>query len=76
MAEPTDPAPRTAVFDVNEELAKFFQVRCGYLRMSEEELGIDTFVVRKDGELIVFVPESTRRGKKWKIELDPEPLVF
>ena len=49
---------------------------CGYLMMSDEELGIDTFTVRKDRKLIVAVPESTRRGKKRKLELDTEPIAF
>ena len=52
---------------------RFIQVLCGYVMMSDEELGRDTFVKNKDDKLFVALPEV--RGKKRKLVLDPEPIA-
>ncbi|KAG6071943.1 hypothetical protein E4U33_003422 [Claviceps sp. LM78 group G4] len=38
-----------ATFNVHEEPEKFLQVLCGYLMMSDEELGLDILTEEKDG---------------------------
>ncbi|KAG5957378.1 hypothetical protein E4U58_006126 [Claviceps cyperi] len=38
-----------ATFNAHEEPEKFVQVICGYLMMSDEELGLDTFTEENDG---------------------------
>ncbi|KAG6071946.1 hypothetical protein E4U33_003425 [Claviceps sp. LM78 group G4] len=38
-----------ATFNVHEEPEKFVQVLCGYLMMSDEELGLDILTEEKDG---------------------------
>ena len=63
------------VFDIHKEPKRFFQVMCGYLMMSDEELGIDTFIKRKDDGLSVALPTGSPRGKKRKFELDPDPIA-
>ncbi|KAF2457385.1 hypothetical protein BDY21DRAFT_385711 [Lineolata rhizophorae] len=64
-----------ATFDVYEEPERFIQVLWGYVMMSHEELGLDTFVEKKDGKLFVTL-STDRRGKKRKLELDPEPIAY
>ena len=69
-----------ATFDVHKEPEKFIQVMCGYLMMSDEELGLDTFIKRKDGRLFVTMDADGSRGKKRKrkrqLELDSGPIAF
>ncbi|ODA78142.1 hypothetical protein RJ55_06746 [Drechmeria coniospora] len=65
-----------ATFDVHEEPEKFIQIMCGYLMMSNEELGLDTITKEKDNKLFITMPVETR-GKKRKreLELDPNPIA-
>lgn len=66
-----------ATFDVHEEPEKFIQVMCGYLMMSDKELGLGTMTKEKDGKLFVTLPVQAR-GKKRKreLELDPNPIAL
>ncbi|KAH8746090.1 serine/threonine-protein kinase Sgk2 [Diaporthe sp. PMI_573] len=65
-----------ATFDIHEEPEKFIQVMCGYLMMSDEELGLDTFTRERENRLFVTMPVEAR-GKKRKreLELDPNPIA-
>ncbi|KAG6056263.1 hypothetical protein E4U17_002324 [Claviceps sp. LM77 group G4] len=45
-----------ATFNVHEEPEKFLQVLCGYLMMSDEELGLDILTEEKDGRRFVMIP--------------------
>ncbi|KAI0117805.1 serine/threonine-protein kinase Sgk2 [Nemania sp. FL0031] len=64
-------------FDVHEEPEKFIQVMCGYLMMSDEELGLDTFTERKDGKLFVTLPiEVCGTKQKREFELEPNPIAY
>ncbi|RMZ78041.1 hypothetical protein DV736_g6695, partial [Chaetothyriales sp. CBS 134916] len=61
-------------FNIHKEPERFIQALCGYVMMSDEELGLDTFINQQDGKMCVTLSES-RGGKKWKLELDPDPIV-
>ncbi|KAK5999022.1 hypothetical protein PT974_01409 [Cladobotryum mycophilum] len=65
-----------ATFDIHEEPEKFIQVMCGYLMMSDEELGLDTVIREKDDKLFITMHAEVR-GKKRKreLELDPNPIA-
>ncbi|EFY90647.1 serine/threonine-protein kinase Sgk2 [Metarhizium acridum CQMa 102] len=65
-----------ATFDIHEEPEKFIRVMCGYLMMSDEELGLDTFTKAKDNKLFVTIPVETRgKKRKHQLELDPNPIA-
>ncbi|RMZ88367.1 hypothetical protein DV736_g4410, partial [Chaetothyriales sp. CBS 134916] len=64
------------VFDIHAEPKKFIQVFCGYVMMSSEELGLDTFIERKGGKLFVTLPVDDVYSKKIKLELGTEPLAY
>lgn len=61
-------------FDIHEEPKVFVQSLAGYAHMSDEELGLDTFIQRR-AERTSITLESDARGKKRKLQLDPEPFV-
>lgn len=64
-------------FDIHDEPEKFIQVLCGYLMMSDEELGNDTFTKRKNNKLFVTIPTETGgKTRKRKFELDPVPIAL
>lgn len=66
-----------ATFDIHDQPEKFIQVMCGYLMMSDEELGLDTFTAQKEQRLFVTVPVEPRTNKrKRKLELDAKPIAF
>ncbi|KAI0400036.1 serine/threonine-protein kinase Sgk2 [Xylaria palmicola] len=66
-----------ATFDIHEKPEKFIQVMCGYLMMSDEELGLDTFIEERDNGLFVAVPVEGRGTKrKREFELDPKPMSY
>ncbi|KAL6860864.1 hypothetical protein J3F83DRAFT_304069 [Trichoderma novae-zelandiae] len=66
-----------AAFDIHDEPEKFMQVMCGYLMMSDEEFGLDSFMTEKDYRLFVTMPVETRTMKrKRKLELDAKPIAF
>ncbi|KAA6410771.1 MAG: serine threonine- kinase Sgk2 [Lasallia pustulata] len=65
-----------ATFDVHEEPEKFIQVMCAYLMMSDEELGLDTFIKAKDNRLFVSMPVEVRgKMRNRQLELDPNPIA-
>ncbi|EXU95608.1 protein kinase [Metarhizium robertsii] len=65
-----------ATFDVHEEPEKFIQVMCGYLMMSDEELGLDTVTREKDNKLFITMPvETCGKKRKRELELDANPIA-
>ncbi|KAH0492118.1 hypothetical protein TgHK011_007084 [Trichoderma gracile] len=66
-----------AVFDIHDQPEKFIQVMCGYLMMSDEEFGLDTFITQKDQRLFVTMPVEPRTNRrKRKLELDAKPIAL
>lgn len=64
-------------FDVHEEPEKFIQVICGYLMMSDEELGLDIITKEKGDKLFITIPVEGRGNKRKRaLELDPNPIAF
>ncbi|UKZ48431.1 hypothetical protein TrVGV298_002654 [Trichoderma virens] len=65
-----------AAFDINDEPDKFIQIMCGYLMMSDEEFGLDTFTTQKKNRMFVTIPVEPRVMKrKQKLELDSDPIA-
>ncbi|TWU78747.1 hypothetical protein ED733_006618 [Metarhizium rileyi] len=65
-----------ATFDIHEEPEKFIQVMCGYLMMSNEELGLDIFTREKDNKLFITMPVNTYEKKqKQELELNANPIA-
>ncbi|KAG6127549.1 hypothetical protein E4U38_006210, partial [Claviceps purpurea] len=64
-------------FNIHMEPEKFFQVLCGYLMMSDDELGLDTFTKKQDdGTLVVTMPPvDTHATELIKLQLKPEPIA-
>jgi hypothetical protein len=62
-------------FDIHEEPEKFISVMCGYLMMSDEELGLDTFIKTKETRRFVTLLEARGKKRKRKLELEPDPIA-
>ena len=62
-------------FDVHEEPEKFVQIICGYVMMSDEELGLNTFTEQAAGKQFITLPANGPCGKKRKLELEPDPIA-
>ncbi|KAI1127396.1 serine/threonine-protein kinase Sgk2 [Nemania abortiva] len=66
-----------AAFDIHEQPEKSMQVMCGYLMMSNEELGLDTFTERRDDGLHVKIPTEAHGTKQMReFGLDANPMAF
>ncbi|KAG6091235.1 hypothetical protein E4U30_007390 [Claviceps sp. LM220 group G6] len=65
-----------ATFNVHEEPEKFVQVLCGYLMMSDEELGLDVFTEEKDGRRFVTIPVNPCATELTQLELHPKPISY
>ncbi|KAI1271450.1 serine/threonine-protein kinase Sgk2 [Xylaria sp. FL0933] len=66
-----------ATFDIHEQPETFMLVMCGYLMMTDEELGRDTFLKRRDGGLLITVPaEGGGTDEKLELELNPIPIAY
>ena len=61
-------------FDIHEEPEKFIRAVAGYAMMSDEELGLDTFVERNGGDLFITITEDAT-GKEKRFRLERAPLV-
>ncbi|KAM4067749.1 hypothetical protein HRG_009852 [Hirsutella rhossiliensis] len=52
-------------------------VMCGYLMMSDEDLGLDTITKEKDDKLFITIPVEARGKKRNReLELDPNPIAL
>lgn len=61
-------------FDIHEEPEQFIRAVAGYAMMSDEELGLDTFVERNGGDLFITITEDAT-GKEKRFWLERAPLV-
>lgn len=61
-------------FDIHEEPEQFIRAVAGYAMMSDEELGLDTFVERNGGDLFITITEDAT-GKEKRFRLECAPLV-
>ncbi|MCJ1251832.1 hypothetical protein MMC30_009070 [Trapelia coarctata] len=62
-------------FDIHEEPEQFIRAIAGYAMMSDEELGLDTFVERDGGDLFITITEDAN-GKEKRIQLERDPMVI
>ncbi|KAL9099679.1 MAG: hypothetical protein Q9163_004853 [Psora crenata] len=59
-------------FDINKEPAQFIRPIAGYAIMSDEELGLDTFVERdREDRFIAITEDATGQEKRLQLEQDP-----
>ena len=61
-------------FDIHKEPEQFIRAITGYAMMSDEELGLDTFVERDGGDLFITITEDATRDEK-RLQLVSDPLV-
>ena len=61
-------------FNIHKEPERFIRTIAGYAMMSDEELGLDTFIERDGGNLFITIAEDTTRDEK-RLQLIPDPLV-
>ncbi|MCJ1387127.1 hypothetical protein MMC17_010256 [Xylographa soralifera] len=62
-------------FDIHEEPEQFIQAITGYAMMSDEELGLDTFVERNRGDLFITITEDAT-GKEKRLQLERDPIAI
>jgi hypothetical protein len=63
------------VFDIHDELERFIRMITGYVMMSDEELGLDTFIEREGtGRFIIITEDAT--GKEKRLHLDSGPIAY
>ncbi|KAG6049853.1 hypothetical protein E4U39_005327 [Claviceps sp. Clav50 group G5] len=65
-----------ATFNVHEEPEKFVQVLCGYLMMSDDELGLDVFTDEKDGRRFIMIPVNPCAPEPIRFELNLKPISY
>lgn len=60
-------------FDIHKDPRRFIQIMFGYTRMSDEELGMNTYIKEdKEGKYIVLEEET----KKDRVYLEDTPIAF
>jgi hypothetical protein len=62
-------------FDIHKEPEQFIRVIAGYAMMSDEELGLDTFVERDGEDLFITITEDAN-GEEKRIQLKQDPMVI
>ncbi|KAL9121789.1 MAG: hypothetical protein Q9187_001654 [Circinaria calcarea] len=62
-------------FDIHKEPEKFIRAIAGYVMMNNEELGLDTFIERNEGNRFISIPEDVS-GKDKGIHLEQKPIVI
>jgi hypothetical protein len=59
-------------FDIHEDPRRFIRVMASYTMMSDEELGMDTYIQEDDdGKYIMFKGEAWRRRERLYLEREP-----
>ena len=59
-------------FDIHREPERFIRIIAAYVMMSDEELGVDTFIKQNDGNRgITIVEDATGKERSLQLELDP-----
>ncbi|KAL9028328.1 MAG: hypothetical protein Q9196_003289 [Gyalolechia fulgens] len=64
----------SSAFDIHEEPERFIRTIAAYVMMSDEELGLDTFIQRDDSDQFITVVEDAT-GKERRLQLDPDPIA-
>lgn len=62
-------------FNVNEDPRLFYQMILGYAMMTDEELGLDTFITR-DGSGASTITVETVSGEETVVQLNPKLLTY
>ncbi len=62
-------------FDIHKEPEQFIRVIAGYAMMSDEELGLDTFVERDEEDRFITITEDVT-GKEKRLQLKSSPIVI
>ncbi|KAL8897148.1 MAG: hypothetical protein Q9207_007359 [Kuettlingeria erythrocarpa] len=65
----------STAFDIHKEPERFIRTIAGYVMMSDEELGLDTFIEQDDGDRFITVVEDAT-GKQKRLQLDPAPIAY
>ena len=65
----------SGAFDIHEEPEQFIRAIAGYAMMSDEELGLDTFVELDRGDLFITITEDAN-GQEKRIQLERDPIVI
>ncbi len=61
-------------FDIHLSPERFIRALAGYAWMSDQELGVDTFLERTSDGLFVTVPKEATNGTM-RLMLEPEPFI-
>ena len=64
----------STTFDIHKEPERFIRTIAGYVMMSDEELGLDTFIEQDDGDQFITVVEDMT-GKERRLQLEPIPIA-
>lgn len=64
----------STAFDIHKEPERFICIIAAYVMMSDEELGLDTFIQRDDGDQFITVVEDMT-GKERRLQLEPVPIA-
>ncbi|KAL2047792.1 hypothetical protein ABVK25_011342 [Lepraria finkii] len=62
-------------FDIHKEPEVFIRAIAGYAMMSDEELGLDTFVEREGEDRFITLTEDMT-GKEKRLQLERDPIVI
>ncbi|KAL8788263.1 MAG: hypothetical protein Q9213_001783 [Squamulea squamosa] len=65
----------STAFDIHEEPERFIRTITAYVMMSDEELGLDTFIQRDDGDQFITVVEDVT-GEERRLQLEPDPIAY
>ena len=64
----------STAFDIHEEPERFIRIIAAYVMMSDQEMGLDTFIKRDDGDQFINVVEDAT-GKERRLHLEPVPIT-
>jgi Fungal protein kinase len=62
-------------FDIHDKPERFIRALMGYTLMSDDELGLDSFI-KQDGQDNVITIQEDTTGKDTKIQLEHQPMVI
>ncbi len=65
----------STIFDIHEEPELFIRTIAAYVMMSDEELGLDTFIERDDGDQFITIVEDAT-GKERRLQLQSVPIAY
>lgn len=62
-------------FDIHREPEQFIQAIAGYAMMSDDELGLDTFIKRDGEDRFITITEDVT-GEEKRLQLERDPIVI